>query len=142
MPIFSIHDRLFMLLSVIVICGFLNSCVLSPSSQPNREIINALVIKNETSETLLDVTLRVQGKSRIVTTNMVLPQQEYSLGFQASRNERDDATLTWTHRDQTYTRDINTYIPKDIVKSVASRVVIRIGNNGRLSSSIEPNPEK
>ncbi len=142
MPTFFSHERLFKLINVLVACGFMSSCIVSPSTQSDREVINALVIKNETSVALLNVTLRVPEKHKIVRTNKVLPRQEYSLGFQASRNERDYATLTWTHRDQTYTREINTYIPEDIVNSVASRVVIRIGENGYLGSKIEPYPEE
>ena len=142
MTTFFSHERLFKLFNVLVACGFMSSCIVSPPTQLDREIINALVIKNETSVALLNVTLRVPEKHKIVKTNKVLPRQEYSLGFQASRNERDYATLTWTHRNQTYTREINTYIPEDIESSVASRVVIRIGENGYLGSKIEPYPDE
>ena len=71
MPAFFFHERLFKLISLLVACGFMSSCMVSPPTQLDREIINALVIKNETSVALLNVTLRVPEKHKIVKNDTV-----------------------------------------------------------------------
>ena len=103
-----------------------------------HEVIDALVIRNLTDSPLTDIKLKVTANGTVVGTNMILPQQEYSIGFQANENERAAATLTWTLRNNTYQSAINTIIPEGLEPGVLSRVVIRIKDNGALLSVIEP----
>ena len=103
-----------------------------------HEVIDALVIRNLTDTPLTDVKLKVTATGTIVGTNRILPQQEYSVGFQANENERAAATLTWTQGDATYQSAINTLVPDDIPPGTLSRVIIRIKEKGALLSVIEP----
>jgi len=103
-----------------------------------NELLNELIIRNDTNSVLKDVTLRVPAKNIIVSTNLILPHREYSLGFQARENKRDAATLSWTYQGINYVRDIESVVSKYIDNTIAARVVITISANGQLQSSIVP----
>lgn len=128
--------RLWVLLAIV----FTGACENQPIR--SREVINALVIRNQTDHSITDVILRVSSTSRVVRASQILARSEYSLGFPTTENSRNAATLSWTHRNQPYTRNIETSIPEDIDVSVPSRVVITIGDDGQLASRIETNPKR
>ncbi len=107
-------------------------------SSVHRETIDAVVIRNETNAPLLDVSLRVPKTSMRVETNRILPLREYSLGFSATTNKRQQATLSWRHRDRNFTQSIDTSIPKDIDPGIPARVVIRVMDHGEVTSRVEP----
>ena len=97
----------------------LNGCV-GITSKPN-EIINELIIRNDTNQSMYDVVLRVVGTHIIVSTNMILPYRDYGLGFPQIENERRVATLSWKHNNTPYTREIRTIIPDDIDATTAAK---------------------
>lgn len=123
------------MISVMISVFGLSGC--SGMNVASRELIDEIVIRNETSDSVLDVVLLVPRTHMIVKTNQILPYREYSLKFSVTKNRREDATLSWTHRQRRYTRPIHTLIPADVIKSVPSKVVIRIGQDGRVTSRIE-----
>jgi len=107
-------------------------------STGHNEFINELVIRNETNQALEDVTLRVPTKNIIVSTNLILPQRDYSMGFQALENERNPAILSWIVNGIQHEQDIKSKISKDIDISKSAMVVISIHADGSIQSSIVP----
>jgi len=117
-------------LSILTSCAGMNS--------GHNEFINELVIRNETSQVLEEVTLRVPTQHIIVSTNLILPHRDYSMGFQAVENERHPATLSWVANGVNHEEDIKSKISKDIDLSKAAVVVISIFADGSIQSTIVP----
>ncbi len=125
--------------AVVILLLIMTSCVQVPSAK--NETIDELIIRNETNSELVDVALRVPDQHILVSVNLILPNREYSLGFRNLENQRDDAILSWVHRQRSYTRRIDTPIPKIINHELIYRVIITVSDNGQISSRLEPHPE-
>ena len=124
--------RFVLLLVVSAVCA----CARVPAQK--NEIINELIIRNNTNSELLDVALRVPDRNRLVSINLILPHTEYGLGFRNLENQREVAILTWIHRRRSYTRRIEAPIPESRDQESVYRVVITIHNDGLISSRLEP----
>ena len=128
-------NKLKILLVLFMAVFTLVACV--PKQTVRNEIINELVIRNETVSALEGVKLRVPKTSSLVSCNIILPRTECSLGFRALENERNPATLSWIQRGQLYQKNIITQIPNDLDKSKPSKVIISIEGNGKMTSRLE-----
>lgn len=113
---------------------FLGGCV--PEKIVRNETINELIIINLTRSALEEVKLRVPKTKSLVSCNVILPRAECSLGFGELENERNPATLSWIQKGQQYQRDVVTQIPDDLDKAKPAKVIIKIEDNGKMTSRL------
>ena len=96
------------------------------------EILNALVIRNQTRSTIHDVTLNVPKTGTLIACSAILPGTACSLGFPELKNKRLPATLSWTQEGNTYTSDVSAEGTKDAQSDRPLEVVVNVVGRGQL----------
>lgn len=128
-----IRYRYLILLCLIV--TVMTGCASLTSERP--ELINELVIRNNTTQALHDVALRILQKNIVVSTNLILSLRDYALGFPEREYDQGAIILSWTHNNINYSRQIEMVTAKGIDTTIPARVVITISDGGQLDSRIE-----
>lgn len=125
--------RITKILVILVLFDLAGCLSITPTS---NELINQLIIQNNSDDTLGNVVLRVPLKNIIVSTNLILPRRQYVLGFPELENEHNEAILSWTRRNVTYKQNINNNISALIDYENPGKVLLSINSDNQLNAVI------
>lgn len=109
---------------------------------PTREFVDELVVRNESTDTLHDVVLRVPATKTVIRTNTLTAGAEYAVKFPATRNPRHTATLSWTRNGNSVRRPVLTHIADNADSVNPQQILVRIFGNDRLESKITPHKSR
>ena len=111
----------------------LSGCSTTPNSTEASSKLNELLIKNNTSNPVVNVTLQVPKRGSNVSCNFILPGYDCSLGFPAIKFENHLAILSWSQSERTYNKPLPTINHQHTQQNKNIKAVVTILDDGELS---------
>lgn len=109
----------------------ISSCSLLQKSPV--ETLNALVIENNSTSAITNVTLRVPETKAIVECGYIPSQRECSLGFSPRANKNNPAMIYWKQDGKTFSSALKGDATKiNAITDHPVEIVIKVMNNGKV----------
>ena len=106
------------------------------SCDSSSTTIDDLVIRNETSQPVHKVEIRVPETHAIVGCGMILAGSECSMGFPAREYKKRRALLSWQQEGHSFQREIGE-LSANSHREGARRVLLSILPGGKLESQLD-----
>ncbi|CAA0103639.1 Uncharacterised protein [BD1-7 clade bacterium] len=103
--------------------------------QPDKATIDSVVIRNQTSHSVHDVTLRIPANGGVISCSTILAHSECSLGFSLRQNNNNPALLSWTYRGHSYQEPLKG--PPGQADEVTQQAVITIIGEGIVIAKLK-----
>lgn len=107
-------------------------CSVLAEKYEDRVQFNEVIVSNQTSHQLSDVTLKDEDTGKYFKCSVILPKSNCSLGFSARKEQGHQASLSWLSLGKLYRKPLKGHVAKGYQLSEVGKVYVDIFPKGEM----------